>query len=195
MASALALVFLSLSGCGAAPDFVAPPPAAYHVPIGPELEGVWAREGPDNGERARLSGAADGALRIEIFTTRASSQEFPDQPLMAQLLHFDETNWLLLDMHKLSALTGDTYEGAAPYRLIRYVLESPGRLCASEPSAQLFLEGINAGRLQGSVTARPGGRKHVTVSSAGEDWVAWWRALPASAKGFSQPAYCFTKMD
>jgi len=195
LTSRIALVCLLLAGCGAAPDFVHAPPASYLAPLAPAVHGVWARVGKDNGERVRVSGLADGTVRIDFFKTRPSAQPVPEQPLMAQALHFDNTDWLLIDMRKLSALDGGKYTGSAPYRLIRYVLDDAGRLCGSEPGAHLFGEAIEAGKLEGKVTADVMPRMRVTVTSAGADWVTWWSLLPASVKTFSQPALCFEKMD
>lgn len=196
--AASACAALLLSACGSAPDFMHEPPASYRVPLPAGVDGVWAREGKDNGERVRVSAQSDGALRIDFFTTGSSSGKAPQEPLFARTLRFDNTDWLLIDMRQLSASEGSQYKGIAPFRLIKYILQDTDRLCGIEPSAQLFAEGIQAGKLKGDVvtySAPPGPLMHVTVTATGEEWVKWWSELPASAKTFAQPVFCFRKKD
>jgi hypothetical protein len=183
-----------LAGCGGAPDFVHEPPASYRVPLSADIQGVWTREGKDNGERARVSALADGTLRIDFFSTRPDAKNIPETPLIAQALRFDDTNWLLVDRNRLSTLEHSQYTGSAPYRLIKYVLEDSDRLCGIEPSASLFAAAIDAGKLEGKVERYAGPFKHVTVTSTGEDWVKWWSGLPAADKMFAQPVFCFQRV-
>src|SRR4051794_41096968 len=112
-----------LAGCGSSPNFVHEPPDAYRVSLPADIQGVWAREGKDNGERARVTAQGNGAVRIDIFKTRPSAQDKPQVPVFAQALRFDDTDWLLIDLRELAAREGDTYTGNAPYKLIKYVLE------------------------------------------------------------------------
>ncbi|HJV76379.1 MAG TPA: hypothetical protein VJ654_19310 [Noviherbaspirillum sp.] len=186
---------LLLAGCSGSPDFVHQPPASYRVPLPADIQGVWAREGKDNGERARVSALGDGTVRIDIFSTRPDAKHIPDTPLIAQALRFDNTDWLLVDRNKLSTMEHGRYTDNAPYRLIKYVLEDDNRLCGIEPSASLFAAAIKAGKLEGRVDDYAGPFKHVTVSSPGEIWVNWWSGLPASEKIFAQPVFCFQRVN
>lgn len=189
------IVTLLLAGCGGSPDFVHAPPASYRVPLPADIQGVWAREGKDSGERARVSALGDGTVRIDFFSTRPDAKHIPDTPLIAQALRFDNTDWLLVDRNKLSAMEHSQYAGDAPYRLIKYVLEDDNRLCGIEPSASLFAAAITAGKLEGKVKSYAGPFKYVTVSSPGEVWVNWWSGLSASEKMFAQPVYCFQRVN
>ncbi|KIF81688.1 hypothetical protein [Noviherbaspirillum autotrophicum] len=191
----ISIAAVLLAGCGGAPDFVYEPPASYRVPLSADIQGVWAREGKDNGERARVSALADGMLRIDFFSTRPDARHIPDTPLIARALRFDNTDWLLVDRNRLSALQHSQYTGSAPYRLIKYALEGDNRLCGIEPSASLFAAAIDAGKLEGKVERYAGPFMHVTVTSPGEGWVKWWSELPASEKMFAQPVFCFQRVD
>lgn len=194
-AASIGSVLLLLSGCSRSPNFEHAPPASYRVPFPEELNGVWAREGDDNGERVRVNGLDDGTMQIKFFKTRPSGKPAPDQPLIAQTLRFDHKDWLLIDMRKVSSLHGSQYAGEAPYKLIRYVLEDPDRLCGIEPSATLFAGAIKSGKLDGKVKTYVEPMTFVTVTSAGEDWVKWWSGLPESEKMFVQPTYCFQRVN
>lgn len=190
-----ALASLLLGGCGVSPNFVHAPPAASRVPLPSKIQGVWAREGKDNGERARIVNLDDGTVRVDIFNVTPRPKDKPQEPLVAQALRFDETDWLLIDMRRLAVREGDTYTGNAPYRLIRYALEGENRLCGIEPSANPFAKAIESGQLQGEVQNYVGSIKRVTVSSTGEEWVRWWSRLPASGKIFAQPVFCFQRVN
>lgn len=119
----LGIAALLLAGCSGSPDFAHEPPASYRVPLSADIQGVWAREGKDNGERARVSALDDGTVRIDFFSTQPDAKHIPDTPLVARALRFDNTDWLLIDRNKLSGLDHSQYTGTAPYRLIKYVLE------------------------------------------------------------------------
>ncbi len=93
-----------LTGCGS-PNFVSPPPAVFLKPLPDTINGVWQSE-EGVGQRVRLSGATDGVLSLHFLTAPADGEPLPAEPILAQTLHFDKTDWLLLDLFKLSAWTG-----------------------------------------------------------------------------------------
>jgi hypothetical protein len=194
-AASIGIALLALSGCSRSPNFEHEPPATYRIPFPQELNGVWAREGKDNGERVRVSSLDDGTMRIDFFKTSPSAKPAPDQPLIAQTLRFDGKDWLLIDMRKVSSLEGSQYAGQAPYKLIRYVLEDADRLCGIEPSATQFAGAIKSGKLDGNVKTYVEPLTFVTVTSSGEEWVKWWSGLPDSEKLFVQPVYCFQRVN
>ncbi len=184
-----------LSGCGNTTDFLHEPPASYRVPIADQIQGVWARDGDDNGERVRVTGLADGTVRLDFFSVRPTAEPMPSEPLMVHALRFDGKEWLSVDLRKLSRLQGQEYSGHAPYKLLQYALENPDRLCGIEPGARLFADAITAGDLEGTVDTSFKPWLRVTVTSAGHDWVNWWTALPASKKVFAPSVFCFQRMN
>jgi len=190
-----ALACLLLSGCGSSLGFVHAPPASYRVPLPDGIQGVWAREGPDNGERVRVSSLDNGTVRLDFFKTKPSSQPMPEAPLILQALRFDNTDWLLIDMRKLSALEDAQYKGQAPYTLIKYALEDGNRLCGIQLGVSLFAQAIETGQLEGKVDVYAKPFMRATVTSSGEDWVKWWVAQPASEKMFAQPVFCFQRIN
>lgn len=189
------LIGLLLTGCSMTPHFVNAPPASYRVPLPPEIQGVWAREGKDNGERARVTAQEDGTVHIDFYKTKPAPADKPQAPVLAQALRFDDTDWLLVDLRELAAREGDKYRGEAPYKLIKYVMEDDNRLCGILPSASLFAKAIKAGQLEGSVKTYVEPMIDVTVISQGEEWVKWWSGLPASEKMFAQPVFCFKRVN
>lgn len=188
-------IVLLLTGCSMTPNFVHAPPASLRVPLPPEIQGAWAREGPNNGERARVTAQGDGTVRVDFYKLNPSPQDKPQAPVIVQALHFDGTDWLLVDLRELAAREGAKYPGEAPYKLIKYVMEDDNRLCGILPSASRFAQAIKAGQLQGQVKTYVEPMIDVTVTSPGEEWVKWWSDLPASEKLFAQPVFCFQRVN
>lgn len=186
---------LLVAGCSMTPNFVHAPPASYRASLPPEIQGVWAREGPDNSERARVTAQGDGTVRVDVYKIKPSPQDKPQAPLFLQALRFDDTDWLLVDLRELAASEGAKYPGEAPYKLIKYVMEDGNRLCGIFPSASYFAKAIKAGQLRGSVKTYVEPMIDVTVTSSGDEWVKWWSALPASEKMFAQPVFCFQRVN
>lgn len=185
---------LLLSGCSS-PSFVNPPPAAYLVPLPGAINGIWANE-VDNGERVRLSGQKDGTLRFDFSKVVPSNDPAYAKPLFAQTLRFDNTDWLLLDWRKLADWQGEQYTERSQYRLLKYSLEDPDRLCGTEMSTSIFAEAIESGQLTGTVDASGAidePTKIVTVTSPGADWVKWWTTLPEDKKTF-EATFCFRRV-
>ncbi|MGE5486178.1 MAG: hypothetical protein ACM3PQ_00080 [Methanosarcina sp.] len=195
IALASAMLAALLTGCSMTPNFVQAPPPSYRVPLPPEIQGVWAREGKDNGERARITALGDGTVRVDLFKTRPSAEDKPQAPVFVQALRFDDTDWLLVDLRELAAREGAKYPGDAPYKLIKYVMENDNRLCGILPSASRFAQAIKAGQLQGSVKTYVEPMINVTVTSPGAEWVKWWSELPSSDKMFAQPVFCFQRVN
>lgn len=185
-----------LSGCNS-PSFVNPPPDAYLVPLPSAINGTWANE-TENGERVRLSGQQDGTLRLYFSNTNPSQASAPTEPLLAQTLRFDNTDWLLLDFNKMAAWQGEQNAEKSPFRLLKYVLKNPDRLCGIEMDTSVFAEAIKAGQLAGTTDTSdqklPESKQliSVVVTSPGADWVKWWSALPESKKMFGQ-TWCFQR--
>lgn len=194
----IGITLLLLAGCSNSLSFVHPPPASYHVPLPAEINGLWAFEGKDRGERIRVTGQKDGTARLNFIQTQPSSDPVPAEPLLAQTLRFDNTDWLLIDWRKVSVLFGDKDNGKDSYRLLRFVPESPDRLCGIDLSVNisLFAEAIETGRLAGKVETNPGPLKSraVTVTSTGADWVNWWNTLPESSKAIAPPEFCVRRI-
>ena len=183
-----------LAGCSS-PDFANPPPDAYLSPLPAAINGTWANE-VENGERVRLSGQKDGTLKLYFSNTKPNAEPTPEEPLLAQTLRFDNTDWILLDFRKLAEWQkGDPYTDHSPYRLIKYVLENPDRLCGIEMNPAVFAEAVKSGKLEGTVVAPPPRMPQpprVTITSPGEDWVKWWIAQPEDKKSFGH-SWCFTR--
>jgi hypothetical protein len=184
-----------LVGCGSSVEFVHEPPAAFRVPMPVGVQGVWAREGKDNGERVRVSSLEDGAVRFDFFKTRSSGEPLPVESMIAQALRFDNRDWLLLDRRKLIGPDGGSYTGTAPYMLAQYAMENPDRLCGILPSGSMVAEAIESGKLEGKVETYVKPWIRVTVTAAGADWVKWWNNLPDAEKRFVQPVFCFQKIN
>lgn len=185
---------LLLAGCNS-PEFANPPPASYLAPLPAAINGTWANE-VENGERVRLSGEKDGTLKLYFSETKPTAEPAPKEPLLAQTMHFDNADWMLLDFRKLAAWQkGDPYTEKSPYRVLKVVLEKPDRLCGIEMDTGVFAEAVKAGQLEGKVVLPPPHipqPKGVTITSPGDAWVKWWIALPAAQKKFG-PTWCFVR--
>lgn len=195
-------IIVTLTACSS-PEFVNPPPASYLAPLPAAINGTWANE-EDNGERVRLSGQKDGTLKLYFSQTKPSSERSPKEPLLAQTMHFDNADWILLDFRKIAAWQGEEpYTEKSQYRLLKYALDTPDRLCGTEMGINVFAEAIKSGQLEGKVVAPPprppqgmgmvpSSPGKVTVTSPGEAWVKWWIALPEARKKFG-PTWCFVR--
>jgi len=80
----IGVTLLLLAGCSNSLSFVHPPPASYHVPLPAEINGLWAFEGKDRGERIRVTGQKDGTAHLNFIQTQPSSDPVPAEPLLAQ---------------------------------------------------------------------------------------------------------------
>jgi hypothetical protein len=187
-----ALCAALLVGCGKAPGFLHAPPDAYRVRAPAQIEGVWAHEGKDNGERVRITGGEDGSVRF-VFYSVPSTQAPAEPPLSAQLMSFGGRDWLLLDRRKLSARESSEFKGGAPYTLVSYFFEGRDRLCGVEPSSRPFAAAIEQGRLGGTVDPSVKPSMKVEVTSSGAHWVDWWTSLPPADQAFTQPVFCFQR--
>jgi len=195
-------IALTLTGCSS-PEFTNPPPADYLAPPPAAINGTWANE-EDNGQRVRLLGQKDGTLKLYFSQIKPSADASPKDPLQAQTMHFDNTDWILLDFRKLAAWQGEEpYTEKSPYRLLKYVLETPDRLCGIELDTGVVAAAIKTGQLEGKVVASsplpPQGMGmmasslgRVVVTSPGDVWVKWWISLPESGKKFG-PKWCFVR--
>ena len=183
---------LWVAGCASSPDFVHPPPASYRMLPPAAIDGVWAREGPDNGERVRVTRLEGGAVKFDFIHSADRETPLPG-PLLGETVRFGELDWLVVDRRVLGAAFGDRYSGKAPYTLVQFALESDDRICAIAPSARPFAEAVRAGRLAGTVDDSFKPWVRVVVSAAGEDVVRWWSTLPAADKVFAPPAACFMR--
>ena len=193
----LGVMLILLAGCNS-PNFVNPPPNNYLAPLPNAINGTWANE-VENGERVRLSGQPDGVLRFYFFHVGPSDEPVSAEPLLAQTIRFDNSDWLLLDMSKLSAWQGETYTEKAPFIFLKYTLENPDRLCGTEMDTHVFVEAIKSGQLAGTFEL-PDPKlpvqvqsTQVTVTTSGADWVKWWSALPESKKTFGR-TFCFLRV-
>jgi hypothetical protein len=190
----ISVVLMLLAGCSS-PEFVNPPSADYLAPAPSTISGTW-KNVEENGERVRISGQKDGTLKLYFSSVAPSSEHHPAAPLLAQSMHFDNSDWILIDFRKLAAWQGEEpYTEKSPYRLLKYVLETPDRLCGIELDTNVFAEAIKSGQLEGKVFTPPPHipqPKNVTVTSPGELWVKWWIALPESQKKFG-PKWCFVR--
>lgn len=197
-AGLMGLGMLLLAGCSNSISFIHPPAASFHVPLPAEINGMWAFEGKDRGERIRVTGLQDGSVRFSFIQVQPSNGALPVESFLAQTLRFDNADWLLLDWRKLSTAFGDKDKGQGAYKLVRFVLDNPDRLCGIEMTARidLFVEAIAAGQLEGTVLTNTAILKstHVTVTSAGPDWVKWWGALPESRKIMMPLEFCFRRV-
>lgn len=173
-----------LAGCSSS-SFVNPPPPAYLVPLPSAINGTWANE-LDNGERVRLSGQEDGTIRFEFFQDKPSPNPPPAKPFLAQTLRFDNADWLLIDFRKLAAWQGEEFTEQAQFRLLKYVLENPDRLCGIEMGPSVFADAIKSGQLAGTVDTSDKRSIRVTVTSPGSEWVKWWTSLPESKKNMGR---------
>ncbi|MDD2721841.1 MAG: hypothetical protein PHH47_11100 [Gallionella sp.] len=182
---------LLLSACSS-PDFAHPPPEVYAAPLPGVINGTWKNE-EDNGVRVRLQSEPDGALRMYFSAPPDEAEPPPPAPFVARTMHFDNSDWLLLDMRAMAEWQGEKFPGNASYILIRVELENPDRLCGIELNATLFMEAINSGKLAGSVEQKnqylP---PKVIVTAPGTEWVKWWQELPAAARS-DGPRWCFQR--
>lgn len=189
----LAIGVVLLAACSS-PVFENPPPKSYLSAPPASLNGIWANE-VKNGARVRLKGKKNGSLRMDFLTEDLSPDPQAPKPLNAQIMRFDDTDWLLLDWRKLGEAVGEKSDAGPPYRILKYTLQGTDRLCGTEINPAVFAEGIESGQLTGTVGSN-GSLHHpantAAVTSPGKDWVEWWIALPAEKKTFGE-TFCFRR--
>jgi hypothetical protein len=197
----LGIASMLLAACSS-PEFANPPPDKYLAPLPAAINGTWANE-VENGERVRLAGQQDGTLKLFFSQAKPTSEPPPKEPLLAQTMHFDNADWILIDFRQVAAWQGEKYTEKFPFRLLRFELQTPDRLCGTELGVSVFADAVKSGQLEGKAVFPPARPPQgmgmmaqppakVTVTSPGEAWVNWWIALPPEQKKFG-PTWCFVR--
>lgn len=182
-----------LTGCAPPPLFAEAPAAREGIALPALAAGLWAKEGKDEGSRARIVPTGRGTLRLEIFNTRpAEASEPPLPPLNGRTARFAGHDWLVLDVAAWDYGKSER-GGMTGFLLLQYRFDNAARVCLQVPTAAAFAAAVSAGELTGKL--KPDRNfQAVLVTSPASQWVDWWNQHRDSVE-FSQDSLCLRRLE
>lgn len=182
---------LMLTACASPPMFAEAPGASDGIDLPASAPGLWAKEGKDTGDRARIVRTGPDAFRLEIFNLQPNASEPPSPPFNGRSVHLAGRDWLVLDVASWDQARKERDEMNG-YLLLHYQFETPGRVCLQVPTAGAFLAAVESGELAGKV--KPEGRfQAVLVTTPAAQWTRWWRRHAAAVE-LSADRFCLQRL-
>lgn len=182
---------LMLTACASPPMFAEGPAARDSIDLPASAPGLWAKEGKDTGDRARIVQTGPDAFHLEIFNIKPDASEPTSPPFNGRTVRFAGRDWLVLDVLSWGQARKERDEMNG-HLLLHYQFETPGRVCLQVPTAGAFVAAVESGELAGRI--KPEGRfQAVLVTAPAAQWTRWW-IRHAAAVGLSEDRLCLHRL-